>query len=270
MGDRPTGPYKVLLVEDEQWARKGLRRKIEELGPGFEVAAEAMDGVSALQVMEDLGPDLLVTDIKMPAMDGLELIKNAFFAYPGTVAIIVSGYGDFEYAREAIKYEVKDFLLKPVADAALAEALASVRIKLDARASAADAALRDLSSGGLLSSQEETAKALELFIRENFRRDIRLAEIAEQLGVTADYLGKAFKRHAGETPLKHIIRLRMNEAKQLLLSRPELDVRKIGELVGYEDQFYFSRVFKTHVGLYPSEYRSCAPYSALSSESSSR
>lgn len=245
-------PYSVLLVEDEQWVRKGLRRKIEELDLGFAVAAEAMDGIEALQVMEELGPDLLVTDIRMPAMDGIELIRNAFFAYPGTAAIIVSGHGDFEYARKAIKYEVKDFLLKPVSDEALAEALASVRIKLDAQG---EKALSELPSGGLLSNQEEIAKTLELYIRENFRRDIKLGEIAAQLGITTDYLSKAFKRHSGESPLKHIIRLRMNEARQLLASNPGLDVRSVGELVGYEDQFYFSRMFKIHVGLYPSEYR---------------
>jgi two-component system, response regulator YesN len=269
MGAEGRGPYSVLLVEDEQWVRKGLRRKIEELSLGFEVRAEAMDGLEALQIMEELGPDLLVTDIRMPAMDGLELIRNAFFAYPGTASIIVSGYGDFEYARKAIKYEVKDFLLKPVSSEALAEALSSVRIKLDAQA---EKALCDMPSGGLLSNQEEIAKTLEVYIRENFRRDIRLGEISEKLGITTDYLSKAFKRHTGETPLKHIIKLRMNEAKQLLASNPSLDVRTVGEIVGYEDQFYFSRVFKIHVGLYPSEYRSsrAAGPQEGRSESSSR
>jgi YesN/AraC family two-component response regulator len=120
-------------------------------------------------------------------------------------------------------------------------------------------------SGGLLSNQEEIAKTLELYIRENFRRDIRIGEISEKLGVTTDYLSKAFKRHTGETPLKHIIKLRMNEAKQLLASKPEMDVRAVGEIVGYEDQFYFSRVFKTHVGLYPSEFRCSEGRNASSS-----
>jgi two-component system, response regulator YesN len=244
--------YRVLLVEDEQWVRKGLRKSIEKAELGFEVAGEAMDGAAALQLMEELGPDLLVTDIKMPGMDGIELIKNAFFAYPGTAAIIVSGFGDFEYAQKAIKYEVKDFLLKPVTDEALAAALAAVRIKLDAGSRQAP---RNLPKGGLLSNQEEIAGIVELYLRENFRSDIRLGELAQELGITADYLGKAFKKSRGETPLKHLIRLRMNEAKQLLLARPELEVSAVGQLVGYEDQFYFSRAFKVHVGVYPSEYR---------------
>ena len=245
-------PYSVLLVEDEQWVRKGLRRKIEELELGFEVVAEAMDGLEGLQCLEDTGPDLLVTDIRMPAMDGIELIRSAYFAYPNTAAIIVSGHGDFEYARRAIKYEVMDFLLKPVSDEALAEALAAVKIKLDAQA---EDALREMPAMGLLSNQEEIAQTLELYIRENFRRDIRLGDISEKFGISTDYLSKAFKKRAGETPLKHIIRLRMTEAKRLLASSPSLDVKTIGEMVGYEDQFYFSRSFKLHVGLYPSEYR---------------
>jgi two-component system response regulator YesN len=252
MGDDRRSPYSVLLVEDEQWVRKGLRRKIEALALGFEVAAEAMNGIEALQVMEDFGPDLLITDILMPAMDGIELLKSVFFSYPGTAAIIVSGHGDFEYARKAIKYEVRDFLLKPVSDEALAEALSSVRVKLDAQAKDA---LPDVPSGGFLSSQEEIAQTLEVYIRENFRRDIRLSEMAENLGITTDYLSKAFKKRSGESPLKYIIKLRMHEARLLLASKPELDIRTVGEIVGYEDQFYFSRMFKTHVGMYPSEFR---------------
>lgn len=252
MDDSRKRAYRVLLVEDEQWVRKGLRKSIEKADLGFEVAGEAMDGAAALQLMEDIGPDLLVTDIKMPGMDGIELIKNAFLAYPSTAAIIVSGFGDFEYAQKAIKYEVKDFLLKPVTDEALAAALAAVRIKLDA---ASHNASLSLAKGGLLSNVEEIAGIVELYLRENFRSDIRLGELAEELGITADYLGKAFKKSRGETPLKRLIKLRMNEAKQLLAARPELEVAAVGQLVGYDDPFYFSRAFKAHVGLYPSEYR---------------
>jgi len=243
--------YKTLLVEDEQWVRKSLAKKIADAELGFAVSGEATNGQAALQLMEDISPDLLVTDIRMPVMDGLELIRNVSFSRPGTKVIIISGFSDFEYAQQAIKYRVADFLLKPVSTRDMAAALQSVRIQLDAeRRSEAGFA-----PPALLSDQEEIAHVVETYIRENFRKDISLGEISRELGITTDYLSKAFKKHRGETPLKHIITLRMNEAKRLLVEHAQLDIYQIGERVGYRDQYYFSRIFKTYVGLYPTEYR---------------
>jgi len=243
--------YKTLLVEDEQWVRKSLAKKIADSGLGFVISGEATNGQAALELMEDISPDLLVTDIRMPVMDGLELIRNVSFSRPGTKVIIISGFSDFEYAQQAIKYRVSDFLLKPVSAKDMAAVLQSVRIQLDAeRRSEAG-----LTSTALLSDQEEIAHVVEVYIRENFRKDISLGEISQKLGITTDYLSKAFKKHRGETPLKHIITLRMNEAKRLLVEQAQLDIYQIGERVGYRDQYYFSRIFKTYVGLYPTEYR---------------
>ena len=247
----PHESYKVLLVEDEQWVRAGLKNKIESCGLGFVVVAEAMDGQSALHCLEREVPDLLVTDIRMPVMDGLELIRNVHFAWPGIKSIIISGHSDFQYAHQALKYEVRDYLLKPVADSELLQALTAVRIKLDANREETRGQIPPQVSG----DQDEIAKTVELYIRENFRKDISLQALSRKLRVSTDYLGKAFKRYTGESPLKYIIKLRINEAKLLLCVKPPLDIHSIGELVGYADPFYFSRIFKTHVGLYPREYR---------------
>ncbi len=244
--------YKVLVVEDEQWVRKSIAAKIDSSGLGFAVEREATNGHSALQYIEEDCPDLLVTDIRMPVMDGIELLRALSFSHPGIRTIIVSGFNDFEYAQAAIKYGVADFLLKPVSEKDLRDALQAVRIKLDAERGKE---LVQVSFSGLLSDQEEIAKVVGLYIRENFRRDISLADISKKLGITTDYLSKAFKKYAGETPLKYIIKLRMNEAKRLLVEQKDSDIHYVGEYVGYRDQYYFSRIFKTYVGVYPSEYR---------------
>lgn len=241
-----------MVVEDEQWVRKSISKKIAASALGFEIMAESANGQSALLLIEEMCPDVLVTDIRMPVMDGLELIKNLSFSHPEVKVIIVSGYTDFEYAHRAIKYQVTDFLLKPVSDKDIANALQAVRIKLDAER---EKALGEIPAAGMLSDQEEIARVVEVYIRENFRKDISLGDISKKLGITIDYLSKAFKKFMGVTPLRHIINLRMNEAKKLLAEESHLDIRQVGECVGYKDQYYFSRIFKTYVGSYPSEYR---------------
>ena len=89
----------------------------------------------------------------------------------------------------------------------------------------------------------------------NYSSITSINDISDKFGFTNEYLSKIFKKHIGETPLKYITKIRINKAKQLLLNQPELEIKKIGELVGYKDAFYFSRVFRSNVGLYPSDYR---------------
>ena len=99
------------------------------------------------------------------------------------------------------------------------------------------------------------SQSLEKYLQENFQQDVFFQEIGEKFGFTPEYLGKIFKKSTGETPSKYLTRLRINEAKRLLLHNPDMEVQKVGELSGYRDGAYFSRVFKSCVGIQPSEYR---------------
>lgn len=107
--------YKVLIVDDEPYVRKGLKALIDWEQYGYTVCAEAEDGEEALQKIKDLQPNLVITDIKMPGITGLELIKRVAQERVNQPRfIILSGYNEFEFARAAIKYNVKDYILKPV------------------------------------------------------------------------------------------------------------------------------------------------------------
>ena len=114
---------KVFLVEDEVIIRHGIRDNIDWASHGFEFAGEAGDGEYAYPLMLKAQPDILVTDIKMPFMDGLELSRLVKKALPRTRIIVLSGYNEFEYAKEAIKIGISDYLLKPVSSAGLIDAL---------------------------------------------------------------------------------------------------------------------------------------------------
>ncbi|MFD0693676.1 response regulator [Paenibacillus sp. GCM10027628] len=114
---------KVLIADDEPIMLEGLRFLIDWDKLGFEVCGEAMDGEDALQLMEECRPHLVITDIRMPVIDGLELIERAYISFPRTKFIVLSGYADFEYAKKAMKFGVSNYLTKPLNEVELENAL---------------------------------------------------------------------------------------------------------------------------------------------------
>lgn len=122
---------KVFLVEDESVIREGFRDKIPWEQYGFELVGEAGDGEMALPLIRKKKPDLLITDIKMPFMDGLSLSEIVKEELPKTRIIIISGYDDFEYAQQAIKIGVDQYLLKPVTRLALRNVLMELKTKME-------------------------------------------------------------------------------------------------------------------------------------------
>lgn len=122
---------KIFLAEDEVVVRETIKRMIpwEELG--FELVGEAADGEMALPLLIRQQPDLLITDIKMPFMDGLTLARLAKKEIPGLKVVILSGYDDFNYAKQAIGIGVEDYLLKPITKNALIERLSEIRSRYE-------------------------------------------------------------------------------------------------------------------------------------------
>lgn len=117
---------KVFLVEDENIIRQGIKNNIDWKSNGFELVGEAGDGEYAYPMILKSQPDILLTDVRMPFMDGLELSRLVKKALPKTKIIVISGYNEFDYAKEAIKIGISDYLLKPVTSASLMESLKKV------------------------------------------------------------------------------------------------------------------------------------------------
>ncbi|MDQ6417852.1 response regulator [Paenibacillus sp. LHD-117] len=118
--------YTVIIVDDEKFVRKGLIKMLDWESSGFQVIDEAEDGEDALILLREKKPDLVLTDIRMPVLDGLELIHAAFEEKMETEFIIISGYNDFRYARQAMRYGVLDYVLKPVDQAEIKQALEKI------------------------------------------------------------------------------------------------------------------------------------------------
>lgn len=247
----PANLYKTIVVEDEFLLCENVVEKIHAANMNFQVIATAEDGETALQLIEKHLPQLVITDIKMPIMDGLELCKELYSFYPSIQILIISGYNEFNLAQRAIEYGVKGFLLKPVSLEKLASALSKIQISLDSQkekvASSVPENLKNM-------TKEQIANCVEQFLKENFTQQITLGDISKKLGFSPDYLSHIYKKQKNCSPIKYLTALRINHAKHLLLNHRELDIESVGQMSGYPDPVYFSKVFKKQTGLYPSQF----------------
>lgn len=244
--------YSVVVAEDEVLLQKNLIKKINQIGLDFEVVGSAQTGLQAYDLVQELQPDILITDIKMPVMDGLELIKKVRDHYPTIDCIIVSGFSSFDYAKQAIHYDVHEYLLKPVEEDDLYKSLSGLQAQYRSRDNAYD----DLFSQAENNlSPSEIAQRLHTYLNDHYNEDVKMSQIADCLNYSCSYLTKVFSANYNLSPSKHLISIRMQKAQQMLKHNPELTVRQIGEVVGYPEQGYFSRIFKKQIGHSPIEYR---------------
>ena len=125
------GIYKVLIADDEAEIRDGMIQRLDWGSLGFTVAASAENGVEALELLEQTKPDVIMTDIKMPFMDGLEFIEKAVEMLPTVKIIVFSGFDDFEYAQKAIRLNVEEYLLKPISSVQMSQSLIKLKKKMD-------------------------------------------------------------------------------------------------------------------------------------------
>jgi two-component system response regulator YesN len=243
--------YSVLVVEDEALIANNIAKKIQQLNPSFEVVGITSNGLEGLKFTEDYLPNVIFTDIRMPEMDGLQLAKQVHEKYPFILFVIISGYNDFEYAKEAMRYEVSNYLLKPVNYDELAKTLSALETKLLSSRDQFDAAT-------LLHSPNRAKEIVELvkeYIHKNYQNQIDFTSLASEFGFSVPYLSKIFLKYSGITPSKYLRNHRLSISKQLLRN-PELSIADISQLTGYLDPFHFSKSFKHVYGISPSECRS--------------
>ncbi|MBW5446462.1 response regulator [Cohnella sp. CFH 77786] len=242
---------KLMIVDDEPIILAGIKDMVEKGNTAFTMIKTAGDGEEALDMMDYFQPDLVITDIQMPEMDGLEFIRKAKTKNVERF-IILSGYDIFEYAQRAIRLQVAEYLLKPINETQLVELLKRMAIDiLDQRRLEGATASKTTGEGTL----SEHVKLLKDYLHTFYMKDISLSDAAEYLGLHPAYIGQLFKRETGDTFVHYINGLRMGKAKELLLSGESLPLDKIAGLVGFENPRTFYKVFRKYTGQTPGEYR---------------
>lgn len=243
-----------VVAEDESLLRENLIKKILACDSRLACWGTARDGEEALCLVKETLPDILFTDIRMPVLSGLELIEKVRRVIPALGIIIVSGYNDFEFAQQAIRFQVTEYLLKPVSSEKLAATVARLCHLIDTSRIQRDGEF-GLGPDGRFDSLSAYADAMDAWLTNNLRRKADLGTMCQGLGLKPAYAIKIYKRYKGTTPMRHLTVLRITEAKRILVRNPELEVKQVATLVGYSDQLYFSRVFSQETGMSPTTWR---------------
>lgn len=230
----------ILIVDDEPLVRSSLRFALKELPLGCQVVGEAEDGEDALEQYRRLLPDVVITDIRMPGMSGLAFIEAVRKTDHVTQFIIVSGFSDFEYARQAMRFEVVDYVLKPVKAQELGDALANCANRL----------------AEVCEAMPEGKKMVQ-YIQDHYASPLKLEQLSALFNFSPKYISCLVKNEVGQGFSEFLLSLRMKRAAELL-GRTSQDVQTISRSVGYDDPQYFHRIFKKTTGKTPLQFRADA------------
>lgn len=241
----------ILLVDDERWVRTALKKVIERCNTPFRVVMECSNGLEALDWIEKHAVDVVMTDVKMPVMDGIAMVKQLRERNLQPEVVMISGYDDFQYVQFALRAQVVDYMLKPVEVEDMDKCLKTIGDRL-AKAQAASPEAREPENPG----QETPIQLAIRHIRSVLPGDVTLQEVAAKVHLNPSYLSQLFKQQMGINFVDFVLEQRMEKAKQLL-SQTTLRVSEIAERVGYSDLAYFSNTYKRVTGQTPSEYRKC-------------
>lgn len=254
---------KVLIVEDEDIIRRGLVYTFNwlEIGGGCIIVAEASNGVEGLEKIQKHKPDLVITDIKMPKMSGLEMIENAKAQGFSFESVILTSFSDFGYAKKSIDLKVEDYILKPVNEEKLKSVIAKIAKGIEEKNQIEQVSKVVLNAMQILNldyiehnstRNNYVSKVLE-FIKKEYANKISIEKIADELNVSASYLSREFKKYTANTFLEFLNKFRIQRAVELL-SSGKFKVYEVAEKVGFLEYKHFYDIFKKYTGESPSTF----------------
>lgn len=243
--------FKAVIIDDEDLVREAVRLlgRWEEFG--IRRIFEAMNAKDGLAIIDKEKPDLIITDMKMPVMNGVELLKELVSRQSGSPIIVVSGFSDFEYTKQAIRSKVVDYILKPIDAQDLNNAIATAVSKLEERADGIEPVLE--SDDNLVSNR--IMSDIFAYIKENYAREITLEDLSHRFYASKEHISRTFKREYKTNLFNYITDLKIAKAKELLV-KTSLSVEEIATSVGFSNGNYFSKAFKKFLNITPSEFRS--------------
>jgi len=241
----------LVIVEDEEIIRRGLVCTIDWLRLGARVVGEAANGREALPVIREVRPDVVLTDIKMPVMDGIALTQALKDENNPAKVIFLTSYADFSYAQTALHLDVRDYLLKPVNEADLARALQKIdrgQVKVLEKELSWDEGLKAAYHTGNPYVQTVLQR-----IAAGFTGKLSSEAIAAELGVSASYLSRKLKEETGQTFSGLLAQYRLQKAIEMLQAGT-WRIYEVAEQTGFGEYKNFSQVFKKYLHTTPKAF----------------
>ncbi len=241
--------YRVMLIDDEEKMRKLLKLTVEWEMLGYKVVGEASSGIEAINTIDEVNPDVLFVDIRMPFMDGIEFAKVAINRYPYLKIFILTAYNDFEYARRCIGIGVTQYLLKPINKSEINEALSHLKESLDFTQQEQG----DVHPSVSVTDTYSTVEKIKAYLLENFNNpELNLTQVAQVFGFNPSYLSRLFKEETGHAFTDFLNGCRMEYA--ISLAKENQYMYQVAGQVGIPDPNYFGKCFKKYTGVSFSQY----------------
>ena len=236
----------LLLVDDERWVRAALRHTIEKLNKPFTVVHECANGLEALDWLKDNQADLVISDIRMPVMDGLTFVREVRQWRETQDVVLITVHDEFQYVQQALRHGAFDYLVKPVDKDELDACLDKWLVRKNKR---------DLPEQLQVDEADlSPVRKVLRYIKTTAPGEVTLADAARYVHMNPSYLSQLFKHEMNVNFVDYVTNLRITEAKRLLTSTT-LRISEIACRLGYNDIAYFSNMFRKIIGISPSEYR---------------
>lgn len=253
----------LLIADDESVIRKGLL-SLNWSKLGIDTVLDAQNGVEAKQYLKEYDVDILVSDIKMPGLSGLELSEYIQETSANTAVILLTGFREFQYAQQAVRNQVFDYLIKPVEPDGLMSAVAAAKCRIEQQKYKTQVIKEYEGNVGNYTTTEMIlhnfrdldAQVFNIltFIAQNYQEDITLNTLTEKYHFTTVYLCRLIKKETGYSFVDILTCIRLLNALDLLKEK-QYKIQVVCDKVGFKDQRYFSQVFRKVFGCNPGKYR---------------
>lgn len=239
---------KLLIADDEDIIRNGIAKYVQLHTDRFEKVMLADNGETAFEMIMRYRPEVILLDVQMPKKDGIEILRDMKNGEIASQVVILSGHDEFKYAQQAVRYGVRDYLLKPVRSADILRMLLEIADELEGKKA---------SEEGGRDNENERYRIVELareYMKEHYFENLTLNTVADKVGITPGYLSTLFTKTEQGGFVDYLNQVRI-EIACVYLKQNYFKVYEIAYKVGFRDEKYFTKVFRKVMKMSPSEYR---------------